>query len=89
MKDTNGNYKAINGTSIIPFAIKDLQKVIEYSIKTDSLYSKMKKKIFEPIINDANDNGYIWYKSIVENSINSLDYNNEITSKEIVSFKYK
>lgn len=89
VKDKNGDYKAINGTSIVPFAIKDLQKVIEYSIKTDSLYSKMKKKIFEPIINDTNDNGYIWYKEIVENSINSLGFNTEIVNKEIVSFKYK
>lgn len=86
VKDKNGDYKAINGTSIVPFAIKDLQKVIEYSIKTDSLYSKMKNKIFEPIINDTNNNGYIWYKEGVEKKINLLDLNNKIQNKEIVKF---
>ena len=84
VKDINGEYKAINGTSIIPFAIKDLQKVIKYSIKTDSLYNQMKEQVFEPIINDVNDNGYIWYKKGVENKINSLDLNNEIENKEII-----
>lgn len=84
VKDTNGNYKAINGTSIIPFAIKDLQKVIKYSIRTDSLYSQIKGQVFEPIINDVNDDGYVWYKKSVENKINSLDLSNEIENKKIV-----
>lgn len=84
VKDKNGNYKAINGTSIVPFAIKDLQKVIEYSIKTDSLYNQIKKSVFEPIINDSNNDGYIWYKDVVESKVNELVIGNKISNKEII-----
>lgn len=84
VKDKNGDYKAINGTSIVPFAIKDLQKVIEYSIKTDSLYNQIKKSIFEPIIDDSNNDGYIWYKDIVESKVNELVIDNKISNKEII-----
>lgn len=84
VKDKNGDYKAINGTSIVPFAIKDLQKVIEYSIKTDSLYNQIKKSVFEPIINDSNNDGYIWYKDVVESKVNELVIGNKISNKEII-----
>ena len=73
VKDESGNYIAVNGIRILPLAIKDLQKVIKFSIKNDVLYSKMKDNIFNTIIDNSKANGYIWYKEIVENKINELN----------------
>ncbi len=82
-KDNDNKYIGINSTKILPFAIKELQEVIKYSIRNDILYTQLKEKVFDPIINTDDKDGYIWYKGVVEKKINELNIENKIETKEI------
>lgn len=68
----SGEYIAVEKSAIIPLAIGDLIKIVDYSVKKDILYKKLKENIFDLVIASKEVNGYKWYHNDIKTRLMSL-----------------